>query len=517
MREKNRKKQGERLKGVIIGGGFGGIGQAVQLLNIGIDNFIILDKNPNFGGTWIENTYPNCACDVASHVYSFSYFPNPFWSHKFSSQKEILRYAQNMADHYGLAKHAQFNSQVVTAHYNKATKLWTLTSKNVHTGEITTHKDLNFVISAVGQLNSPTTPKFAGLEDFKKPVYHSVGLTSDVDLEGKKVACIGFGPSAVQILPHLANNSGHLFSFIRSTSYTNDRYQHAYPSPVCYLFSFLPPIRMMYRWLIGTCTSFFIWNFAIQRDTLHGSLKHMCKQKIERELGNNMELRAQLACDETPFCKRILISDELLPALARPNVTIYRSPKQSLKSFTEGGIIVASNDGKEEEIDVDLVVMATGFKTTQFLSSFQVSAGEGDEPTLFLKDQWGAAGENTEAYYGILISNFPNLFALYGPHTNRGADSIIFMLECQQWYVANCINLLASSPSEAPTLTVKKSAMEKFTKIYDETVKTLSFGGACTSWYRVGGDGRIINNCHLSGVGYWWETLWVNEGDIEVK
>jgi len=498
----------KKFNAVIIGGGYGGIGAAIKLGEMGVTDITILDKNPEFGGTWYENTFPNAACDVAAHAYSFSFEPNPNWSAKFAPQKEILAYIQGVAHKYGLDKYARFNSKVVGCHFNRETNMWEITYKDAAGKK--SYIFANILISAVGQLNIPKYPNIPGIDEYKGKLVHSSRWDSSYDFSGKRSGVIGTGPTAIQTVPAVVEQSEKTTVFLRSIAWIVDREQWSYPSWLQTVFDKFSPIRYIYRWTISHIFGELIWSIAVTGSlkTANEQMKEECVRKIQQELAAKPELWPYVIPKDPVLCKRGLISDDFLPALESPKCDVETN---GIERFTPKGIRTV--DGKE--IELDNVILCTGFRSTEFLSSLEsVTTGHGKKPDAPpLREVWKEDGSESAAYFGITVQDFPNLFIIYGPHTNRADNNIIYMLECQQNYIAGCVEKLLLHPSPAPAMSIKPAVMEAFEKEVSKAMESLVFTNNCNSWYKVGPKGRVVNNCHIRSTSYWLRTLFVKEDE----
>ena len=466
---------------LILGAGVSGLCMAIQLRKAGITSFTILEKDDHVGGTWYENQYPGAACDVPSHFYSYSFEQNPDWSRKFSGQAEIQRYLQHCAEKYRLLPHIRFNTEVSRASFDEATGVWRVRTAN---GE---ELSANVLVSGVGQLNRPHVPDLPGLNEFEGVSFHSARWQHAHDLAGKNVAVIGNGASAIQFIPHVAKQAAKLTIFQRSANWIVPRGDYAYSERAKRFFRAFPFAQRLYRW-------FFYWQleknfFAFGGEgriarTFETGARALLEQAIPDPL-----LRAALTPDYRVGCKRILIDDDFLPALLRPNVAVETS---------EIGLIsrnaIETKDGKVHPVDA--IILATGFATTTFLSPVQIEGVGG----VKLEDVWRPGAE---AYYGVTVSGFPNFFMMYGPNTNLGHNSIIFMIEAQVRYTVKCIQALAQRGLRY--LDVKPDVQARYNTELQRDLASTAWAAGCKSWYKTA-SGKVTNNWSSFTVKYWWKT-----------
>jgi cation diffusion facilitator CzcD-associated flavoprotein CzcO len=461
----------------IIGSGVGGICMAMQLLRHGRNNFTILEKAEDIGGTWRDNDYPGCACDVPSHFYSFSFETRGDWSRVFPARQEIHAYLNELTEKYRLRKKTRFNSELVSAKFDEKTQKWNLTLTN---GDVLT---TDVVVTALGQLNRPKTPEIKGQNDFEGAIFHSAEWQHDAPIEGKKVAVIGNGPSAAQFIPEVAKVAEHLTVFQRSPCHVVPRNDKEYGAIAKFFFSF-PAVRRAYRGLLYYALekNFTVFNeikksrFMIKLLNLPGDFSKVIDDHFNDQV-KDPKLREILKPDYPVGCKRVVISDDYLPALQRENVTVEVS---GIEKITKTGI--QAKDGQVHAFDS--IVYGTGFASTDFLAPLDVSGTQGVD----LNTAWK---EGAEAYLGITMPNFPNFFMLYGPNTNLGHNSIIFMIECQVNYVLSCLDKL--DRHKATSMALKPEAMAEFADFLKARIATSVFVKECNSWYK-NESGKVTNN-----------------------
>ncbi|SEF28641.1 Predicted flavoprotein CzcO associated with the cation diffusion facilitator CzcD [Amycolatopsis pretoriensis] len=484
----------ERFKVVIVGTGFSGLGQAIQLEKAGIRDYVILEKATEVGGTWRDNSYPGCACDVQSHMYSFSYEQNPDWSRSFSPQPEIFDYLKGVADKYRLREKIRFGVELTGAHWDERERRWTATTKDGR------EFVAQFLVSGVGGLHIPQVPELPGIKEFKGQTWHSAQWNHEYDLRGKKVAVVGTGASAVQFVPKIAPDVAELTLFQRTPPWIMPKPDHAMPGWAQTLFKRVPGAQRLYRnalyWLLEARAIGFNGHPAIMKA---GEL--IAKRNIAKGI-QDRALRKKVTPDYTMGCKRVLISNDYYPALGRPNVDVNTSGVKEVKAHS-----IVDSAGVEHEVDA--IIYGTGFKVTDALEYLDITGVDGRD----LAKEWAAEGMQT--HKGISVSGFPNLFFLLGPNTALGHNSVVFMIESQSRYVVDAIKLADSR--DAAALDVRPSVQDKFQReIQDKLVKGVWTQGGCKSWYL---DAKGVNRTIWPGFTwrYWLETRKVDPADYELS
>lgn len=477
----------ERVEVAIIGAGMSGICMARQLLAAGIESVLILEKSPAAGGTWHDNTYPGACCDVASHLYSYSFRLNPDWSRIYSPQTEINAYFADCIEDFGLRSHIRYSTPVDSAHYDEQSQHWLL--QNASGLSIRAR----FLVSGVGQLSQPAIPDFPGLDRFAGPAFHSARWDHSVDLAGKRVAVIGNAASAIQFIPHLAAQASEVLVFQRSANYVLPRGNRCYSALERRLFKRSPTLMRLYRythfWINESIFPLFVAGNLFRRFSTWVARRKIVSQVADPQL-------AQRLLPDYPLgCKRILISDDYYQTLVQEHVHLITRPVQR---FDARGITVAAGSGEVEDIgeehhDVDLVVFGTGFQTQNFLYPIEVVGRQ----ALSLHQVWQ---QGAEAYRGVCVAGFPNLFILYGPNTNLGHNSIIFMVEQQVNYIVRALRYLRKS--NAGVIEVREERAADYNQRLQKALRRTVWYGSCNSWYR-NEAGRIVNNWPHSTPGYW--------------
>ncbi|MGB4072817.1 flavin-containing monooxygenase [Pseudomonas sp.] len=456
------------LRVLIIGSGFGGLGMAIQLQKAGIEDFLLLEKAAEVGGTWRDNSYPGAACDVPSHLYSFSFELKTDWSRKYAPQAEIHAYMLHCVAKYQLRSRIRFNAEVASAAFDEAAALWRVTLSN---GEVLSADAL---ISACGQLNQPAYPALPGIERFAGEAFHSARWQHEVDLNGKRVAVIGTGASAIQFVPQIQPQVAELTLFQRSAAYVLPKADRAYrPWELALMrrMSWLQHIDRGLKYLQHEARALAFINLPWLLKLFSQSFKwHLHKQVAAPQL------RTQLQPDYPMGCKRILISNDYFPALAQPNAQVIST---AISAITEHAVVTA--DGREHPCDV--LIYGTGFAATDFLARMQIRGLGGRE----LNQVWR---DGAEAYKGISVSGFPNLFILYGPNTNLGHNSMLYMLESQFSYVLGCLDVLRQG---VRYLDVKVAVQQRYNQQIQARSHRTIWEQGCTSWYKTA-SGKNTNN-----------------------
>ena len=445
----------------IIGSGFGAIATAVELTRHGHDDVRLWERSSELGGVWRDNTYPGAGCDVPSPLYSFSFNVNKDWSRRYALQAEILDYLRRTADEFGVTPLVRFDHEIVSAHWIEDDRQWEVGFAGG------TSERVDILISAVGQLSRPKLPPIPGIEDFQGEQFHSAEWRHDLDLTGQRVAAVGVGASAIQYAAHLAEQAEHLTLFQRSAN-------HIFPKPD----SAIPrwwrqviPYERGLWWFFGEQFS-----RGLDLGTRTGrAIAKVCDWHLKRSV-TDPQTRAALTPDYPLGCKRILFSNNFYPTVNRPDVTLEPA---AITQVTPAGLETA--DGRVHEADV--IVYGTGFDAQDFLDSIDITGVGGRK----LAAQWA---DGAHAYLGMYVPGFPNLFVSYGPNTNLGGGSIIYMLEAQARHMRQVLDRLRAGSWE--TVEVTEEAEREFDERVQERL-ALSVWGQCDNWYRHP-SGRITSN-----------------------
>ncbi|MGK9156186.1 flavin-containing monooxygenase [Acinetobacter radioresistens] len=460
----------------ILGSGYGGLGMAAQLRRHGIENFKIFEKASTLGGVWRDNIYPGAACDTQSHIYCFQYFPNLRVSSMYASQEELLDYLNRFATNFELDSRIQYNSEITKATWNSKEQVWDLEIRN------SSPVKAKVFVPAWGQLNKPVTPYFKGAENFKGKTFHSAEWHYEVSLKNKKVISIGNAASAVQYIPEVAKVAKHLSVFQRSANWIMPRGQQIFTEAELDEFENDP-------------NKFFKSRNSIHRmredgfdRTQHGTGSQDEGKRLALEhLFNSIqdeELRKKLTPNYEFGCKRILRSDDYYPALTRENVSLVTD---GISKIIENGVI--TNTG--EFIEADVIIYGTGFASQSFNGDLDIIGNNGNR----LSNVWA---EGAEAYLGLTVPTFNNMFLIYGPNTNLNHNSIVTMLEIQHQYIVDATQYILEN---SISLDVKENIFRQYNNDIQEKMIGSAFSADCSSWYK-NAAGKVINNWPLNVESY---------------
>jgi cation diffusion facilitator CzcD-associated flavoprotein CzcO len=472
---------------VIVGAGFGGIAAAIELRRHGIADVTILDKSGGLGGTWFHNTYPGAACDVPSHLYSFSFAQRREWVRLCPTQPDILGYLGEVVAEQGLEGIIETGTHVTACRWADARRGWTIETNR---GERTA----DAVIVATGQLHQPAAPRFDG--EFEGHAFHSAEWDHGYDLRGKRVAVIGTGASAVQFVPEVAEQAAHTTVFQRTGNWFLPRRNRAYPAPYRWLIRHVPGFQAMRRkswfWLGESLT------YGIRHPRTLGRIWGLYSTLImRRQLRGHPELRERVWPGYTWGCKRVLFSSTFLPTLARDDVELVTAPIERLAP--EG---VVTRDGRTHA--VDCVIYGTGFRTVDFMFPMEITGAGGRR----LADAWA---QGAHAHLGMTVPGFPSLFVMYGPNTNTSGGSIITYLEAQAGYIRQALELQRDRDA---ALSVKPAVENASDRALQERFAGTAWT-RCDSWYR-DDSGRIVTNWPGYMREYIDRTRVLNPGDFEL-
>ncbi len=450
----------EHVRVAVVGSGFGGLGAAVRLRREGVTDFVVLERAGSVGGTWRDNSYPGCACDVPSHLYSFSFAPNPDWPRTFSGQEHIRAYLEHVTDVFRLRPHIRFDSEVTRMTWNGERLCWDIETSS---GNLSA----DFVVSATGPLSDPRIPDIPGLDSFPGKVFHSARWDHDYDLRGKRVAMVGTGASAIQIVPSIQPDVPRLTLFQRTPPWVMPRIDRAISGVERSLHRALPFTTQLRRGLLWG-----IRELQVQAFTKHpgelGFVERLAKRNMARSI-KDPALRARLTPDYRIGCKRILLSSDYYPALAQPNVDVVASGLSEVR----GSTLVAA-DGSEAEADA--IIFGTGFHVTDMPIAERVVGAEGRT----LAEAWKGG---MEALRGASASGFPNWMTVIGPNTGLGNSSMILIIESQLNYMVDFLRQLDVLGGRV-ALDARPGAVQAWTAQVQERMKrTVWSTGGCTSWY----------------------------------
>jgi cation diffusion facilitator CzcD-associated flavoprotein CzcO len=452
----------------IVGSGFGGLAMALELERAGIGSFEVFEKADEIGGVWRENTYPGAGCDVPSPFYSFSYAPNLSWPQRFSLRDPILAYMQRCARQFGITDRIRLNCEVTEARYDERRRVWCLMAGGQE-------REVDVLACACGQLSRPARPRLDGLDSFDGHHFHSAEWDHEHDLRGRRVAVVGTGASAIQFIPCIAPEVDRLHVFQRSAPYVFEKPERSYSERHHRLFERFPVLMGAERlgWYLVT-------EFGQRGVTTAPAALKPWLATWRRALRSNVEdpvKRAALTPDYEPGCKRVLFSSDYYPAMARDNVEII---PEGVRAVTPTGIVSESGD----ERAVDTIIFATGFRAHGFVAPMRVHGAGGRS----LDDAWAGGAR---AYLGMTVTGFPNMFLLYGPNTNLGSGSIVYMLESQARYVTSAVAMLGARRDSA--FDVRAESLDRYDSELQERLGRTVWSTGCHSWY-VDERGRNSNN-----------------------
>lgn len=481
---------GEHFRIAIIGAGFGGLGMAIKLKEHGEHDLVILEKQAALGGVWHDNSYPGAGCDVPSHLYSFSFEPYYDWSRPFAPRDEIKAYLEHCADKYRVRPHIRFDTEVASAGFDETSGRWLLTTAGG------SRLSADILITATGQLNRPAIPELPGLDSFRGKTFHSARWDHDYDLRGRDVAVVGTGASAIQFVPRVAEQARHLYLFQRSAPYVVPKPDKAWKPWQRRLMQRFPALQRLDRLrlysllemralgfvLLNSLLKFYQWKFRWQ---LHRQVR-------------DPKLRRRLVPEYPLGCKRVLLANDYYPALTKPHVEVIDSGVAEVRPDS-----VVAGDGQERQ--VDCIIFGTGFHATEFLSPMRITGRNG----LELNRVWA---DGAEAYLGITVHGFPNLFMLYGPNTNLGHNSIIYMLESQFQYILDCLRMMREQ--RLRWMDVREETQNAFNDRLDRKMQRTVWQQGCDSWYKTE-SGRNTNNWPGFTFRYRQQTRHVEPGDYE--
>jgi len=449
---------GRRPSVAIVGGGFGGVGAAVLMLRAGYPDVTVFERGDRVGGVWAHNTYPGAACDVPSHLYEFSFAPNPRWSRRYAPQAEIQEYMEATARRHGVLDRVRTNTEVTHAQWDERRAKWQLQTT---AGSF----EADVLVAACGQLSRPKKATIKGLESFAGPVFHTAEWDHDVDLTGKRVAVIGTGCSAIQTVPAIQPVAGQIDVYQRSPGWTMPKMDFEYSERAKRLFERFPVLQSLDR--LATFAFMDIGAAAMTSQRwLLGPFRAAGRRQIQKGIKDG-ELRAKVTPTDEIGCKRVMLTDEWYPTLEKPNVELVT---ERVEEITPTGIISA--DGTERPADV--IVLATGFHSHAFVAPMEV-VGSGGRP---LAEEWDPVAR---AYLGLSVPGFPNMFLLYGPNTNGGTGSAIYVLEAGITHIIAALDALRRTDSDR--IEVRRERAETFDRELRAALAGTVWHTGCTSWY----------------------------------
>ena len=442
----------------VVGGGFGGVGAAAMLKRAGYEDVTVFERGDRLGGVWHHNTYPGAACDIPSHLYEFSFAPNPRWSRRYAPQAEIQAYLEEIASRYGVRDRIRTSTEVLSARWDESRDTWVLeTTAGRHEASV--------LLTACGQLSVPTVPPIPGLDSFAGPAFHTARWRHDVDLAGKRVAVIGTGCSAIQVVPAIQPIVDQVDVYQRSPGWTFPKMDFPYSERSKRLFERFPVLQRLDRAAI-----FYFQELAAAGMTKHRWLlpafRAISRRRINAAI-SDPELRRKVTPTDEIGCKRIMLTDEWYPTLTKSNVELI---VDRIAEVTPGGI--RTQAGGERPADV--LVLATGFATHGFVAPMEITGAGGRR----LSEAWA---EVPRAYLGLSVPDFPNMFLLYGPNTNGGSGSVVNTIESGVNHVIAALRAL--DRAEARRIEVSRAAAERFDRELRAALAGTVWHSGCTNWY----------------------------------
>ncbi len=450
---------GDHVRVAIVGAGFGGLGTAARLKERGDEDFVVLERRDDVGGTWLANAYPGCRCDIPSHLYSFSFAPNPEWSETYSPQPEIWAYLRRVAEERSLLPHIRFGCDVAAMAWDDEAQLWRLDTSQ---GELTAQA----VVAAPGGLSEPRDPDIPGLATFTGTVFHSATWDHDHDLGGERVAVIGTGASAIQFVPKIQPEVGRLDLYQRTPPWITPHRNRPIRRAEHRLYRTLPAAQQAVRATVWALRELILLGMRGNL-RVRGAMEKLALDHLRKQVPDP-ELRTRLTPDYAIGCKRILVSDDYYPAVSAPNVDLITDGIREVR-----GNVVVAGDGTEREVDT--LIFGTGFQVTNFPVA-EVIRGRGGR---LLADEWA---DGVEAHRGTTVTGFPNLFVLTGPNTGLGHNSMVYMIESQLRYVLDALERLRAA--DVAALDVRPEAQRAWNEgVQRQMEGTVWVDGGCSSWY----------------------------------
>jgi cation diffusion facilitator CzcD-associated flavoprotein CzcO len=457
----------------VVGAGFGGVGAAVMLRRAGYEDVVVFERGERIGGVWHHNTYPGAACDVPSHLYEFSFAPNPRWSRRYAPQAEIQAYLEDVARRYGVLDRIRLQTEVLGAKWLPDSSQWLI---DTDTGQ----HEADILLTACGQLSVPSMPNIPGLDTFEGPAFHTAQWRHDVELEGKRVAVIGTGCSAIQVVPSIQPIAGHIDVFQRSPGWTIARMDFAYSDRTKRMLERFPALQRLDR-----ASIFAFHELAAASMTSKAWLRPVFRAMTRFQITHQIkdpELRRKVTPTDEVGCKRVMLTDDWYPTLQQPNVELVT---ERITEVTPAGVRTA--DGAEHPADV--LVIATGFKTHGFVAPMEITGAQGRT----LAEEWVGV---PRAYLGVSVPRFPNMFLIYGPNTNGGSGSVIYTIECGVTHIIGALRELERAGGRQ--IEVRREAAEAFDRELREALRSTVWHTGCTNWY-VDANGNDPNQ---------WPWLW---------
>ena len=453
------------IETLVVGSGFAGLGAAIRLEQEGLADYLVLERGSEVGGTWRDNTYPGAACDVPSHLYSYSFELNPRWSRSFSPQPEIQAYLRRTAEKYGVLDKHRFGTEVTAARWDEHRRQWL-----VDTTEGNFAADV--LVPAVGALCEPALPDISGIEAFRGQVMHSARWDAGVNLAGRRVALIGTGASAIQIGPAIVDRVGHLDVYQRTAPWVMPRHDRAFGRLEKLAYRHVPFLQRLAREFVYWGRESYVLGFAVQ-PRLMAAAQQVAKRNIAKAI-SDPALRRAVTPDWQIGCKRILLSNDWYPMLTRDHVDLVTG---GIEEVTEHGIVTRDPvTGERTEREVDVIVLATGFHVTDSPTYERIAGRDGRT----LATVWAEQGQ--QAYKGTAVAGFPNMLVLVGPNTGLGHTSMVFMIESQLNYLAGALR--ERRRAGLATFEVRPEAQRRYNEDLQQRMRrTIWTTGGCNSWY----------------------------------
>jgi cation diffusion facilitator CzcD-associated flavoprotein CzcO len=447
------------VRTLIVGTGFAGLGTAVRLKQRGDTDFVVLERAGDVGGTWRDNTYPGCQCDVPSTLYSFSFAPNPNWTNTFPLQREIWEYLREVARRFDVIPHIRFNHEVVDARWDEDTARWLI---GTNRGDFSAQ----FLVLGNGPLSEPSVPDFPGLDTFRGTVFHSGRWNHNHDLSGERVAVVGTGASSIQFVPEIQPHAGRLLIYQRTPPWVLPHPKRNVSRVERWFYRNVPVTQLMLRASTYMTRESLVLGFT-RNPRLMGLLETLGRKHI-RDHVSDPELRRKLTPKYRIGCKRIIISDDYYPALSRPNVDVITQRIREIRAHS-----IVTDDGAEHATDT--IILATGFQVTDPPIAKRISGVNGKS----LADAWQGS---PQAYRGTTVTGFPNMFMLAGPNTGLGHTSLVYMIESQIAYVMDALRFVERSNTEV--VEVRSDVQAAYNRELQERLQgTVWTAGGCSSWY----------------------------------
>jgi cation diffusion facilitator CzcD-associated flavoprotein CzcO len=459
QQERNGRPDAGDVRIAILGAGFGGLGIAIRLKQEGIEDFIVFERDTDVGGTWWANTYPGCQCDIPSHLYSYSFAPNPDWTRTYPLQEELGRYARDCAERYDVIDHIRLGCEVTGAQWDEAANRWRIeTSDGEFTAEV--------LVAAPGFLSEPSDPNLPGLDTFEGQVFHTARWNHEYDLSGRRVAVLGTGASAIQAVPAIQPIVGHLSVFQRTAPWVMPHRDRPISDFERRVYRRFPALQRLVRagvyWSREMVVPGLTFEPRMMKALQRIALRHMQKQVADPEM------QRKLTPTYVMGCKRILPSNDWYPALQQPNVELVTD---GIREIQPDGIV--TSEGRKHEVET--IVLATGFKVTDISLAHKIRDASG----VSMADSWRGS---PQAYLGTSVAGYPNLFFVTGPNTGLGHNSLLFMIEAQLSYVLDALRQMRQRGTTR--IEVRRDAQEAYNAyIQRRLVRSVWNTGGCSSWY----------------------------------